>query len=183
MFHKIAEIFEVSFDELHNPQKTLALLSGETLPEISDSSSENAKSQKKLFTPLIISALGIIFILIAILLLVAHFSKQNATSEFGQITAIFNFEQIAIPEFEQIALRNITDETYGEISEMAILYHGEALSVEAWDEETGIIYEKWIQGNINCNGDVLKISCYTNFTQAEAWEPTFPYAYLFKIPE
>ncbi|MBO5336462.1 MAG: helix-turn-helix transcriptional regulator [Lachnospiraceae bacterium] len=173
MFNRIAEIFQVSCDDLHNPIRTLEKLENPTYQE--EASEETQKTQemrneeegrdakrteKKIKKYRAVVGL---FIFIAVFVVAIGFVISSTKQEQ--------------PAIQQVGTRYIDDPLWGKSYEIAFVVEGEidlALESVMLDE----IYNRY-KDDPEIESTTVKLSYYNNEKAALAWEETEYIGYVF----
>ena len=163
MLNKIAEIFEVSCDDLHNPERALDTLLN---PELrrdelkgEDEEKEMCTKHKRYKTTVIVATLLTILV---VGVGVYQFYMYGNQSE---------------PNITQVATRYFEDPLWGNVYEVACVVDGE-VGLDLVNAYLDVIKEKIEQGE-KLNTNIVKASYYDNEEDALAWEKTEYGGYVF----
>ena len=170
MIKSMAEIFQMSCDELLNPEETLMKLTHPE-PEVTekegdkekeDTEIEEQKEQEQKKKSQRHKAVGMAIIAAVVILAAGVCLFYQSHKE---------------PTFQQIGTRYIDDPAWGRVYEVAIVVEGEMDSeaINIYTKETGNMIEQ----NQKLETDVVKISYYANENTALNWEETEIFGYYF----
>ena len=171
MLSRIADILQVSCDELHNPEKTLEKLDNpefqkrnveERDKENTDNTGENKESepepQKKNYGRIVRMSFLIVILAIATGMFLIYMAGHRK------------------PAFQQIGTRYIDDPLWGRVYEIAYVVDGEmtndSINVHL-DEVRATLNQEVIDTNI------VKTTYYDNKEDATAWKETDVGGYVF----
>lgn len=170
MIKSMADIFQVSCDELLNPEETwmklmnpeLEIVEKEGDKEKEDTGIEEQKEQerKKKFPRR--KAVGVAVIAAVLILAAGAFSFYYSHKE---------------PAFQQVGTRYIDDPAWGRVYEVAVVVDGEMddEAILAYMGEAGDMMKQ----NQELETDVMKVSYYDNEKDALNWEETEIVGYCF----
>ena len=154
MLGSIAEILQVSCDELLNPEKTLERLANPE-PQKGETGGENSKKKHRR-TVKIVVLVGIL--VIAAGLLVGYLVKHRE------------------PTFQQIGARYTDDPDWGNVYEISYVVKGEVTAKKLND------YLDVVRNEVDreeLGTDIVKVSYYRNREDALAWKETDMRGYMF----
>lgn len=158
MLGSIAEILQVSCDELLNPEMTLERLANSELQkgdtEETDGESPKKKSSRIVKT-VILTVIAVIVIGMILLYMAVH----------GKV------------DFEQVGVRYIDDTSWGKVYEIAAVVYGRA------DADRLIMYMKEVEAQVKegpeLETDTVRITYFKNKSDALKWENPENYSYIF----
>ena len=158
MLGSIAEILQVSCDELLNPEMTLERLANSELQkgdtEETDGESPKKKSSRIVKT-VILTVIAVNVIGMILLYMAVH----------GKV------------DFEQVGVRYIDDPSWGKVYEIAAVVYGRV------DADRLIMYMKEVEAQVKegpeLETDTVRITYFKNKSDALKWENPESYCYIF----
>lgn len=157
MLGSIAEILQVSCDELLNPEKTLERLTNPEMQkgETEETDGEHPKKKNSRIVKTVVLA-GIL--VIAAGLLLGYMVKHRE------------------PTFQQIGTRYIDDPDWGNVYEISYVVKGE-VTAEKLNEYLDVVRNEVDREELGT--DIVKVSYYRNEEDALAWKETDMRGYTF----
>lgn len=158
---KICQEFDLTLEDLHHPEATIARLKNETISESSEVIPDKRRGKRKKWIIICSAVLCIALVGVASFL---HLQKKSESFSFYYHDSRYTFDEYAGEE----------------IYERSCIYIG-TYSAERANLFTDSAREEWLQDDdIRQDVKVLKLSFYKNVEDAEAWKPTKKWVYLFR---
>jgi len=157
MLSRIADILQVSCDELHNPEKTLERLANPE-PQKGETEETDGEPPKKKNSLIVKTAVLVGILVIVGGLLLGYMIKHRE------------------PTYQQIGTRYIDDPDWGNVSEISYVVKGE-VTAERLNEHLREVRETVDREELGTN--VVKTVYYRNKEDALAWKDTDMGGYTF----
>ena len=157
MLGSIAEILQVSCDELLNPEKTLERLANPE-PQKGEAEETDGESPKKKHSRVVKIAVLVGILVIAAGLLLGYMVKHRE------------------PVFQQIGTRYADDPDWGNVYEISYVVKGE-VTVKKLNDYLDVVRNEVNREELGTN--IVKVSYYRNEEDALAWKETDMRGYTF----